>query len=258
MKCNKQLLLVTILLICLTACLGGPKQRKQKADQQLFSQAQKAFEARDYIDAIDLYQHFIDSYPHSKIFTIALQRLGESFEGLLETEYTRRIESGESAGTVLKQFLSQYGHYECWEESAAGLSYNLTHYKTILEKYPDSPIADEAAYRSIVWQTDYRGQPEGLLAELEQLEKILEQYPTTSLRHEILYKMAHRCHILHELYSFSYNPRVKDRARAGQYHTKTLYLYRLALNSPSHTKYSQKAWEGLKALESGTRIYLRE
>ena len=67
--------------------------------------------------------------------------------------------------------------------------------------------------------------------------------------------MAHRCHILYEIFSFSPQPGVLDRQKAAQFRTKALYLYKMALKSPDQTKYSQKAWAGLKALEDGRRIY---
>ena len=89
------------------------------------------------------------AYPQSKDYTIALQRLGESYEGLLEMEYQRRITSKESAPQVKKDFLAKYGHYNCWNDGPQGLTYNHACYKTLLEQYPDSPIADEAAYRMI-------------------------------------------------------------------------------------------------------------
>jgi hypothetical protein len=238
---------------------GGPKQKKKKDDQLLFSEAQKALDAKDYIDAIELFQLFAEKFPKSDRYTWALQRLGESFEWLLEIEYKKRVENGNQENEVKKEFLSKHGHYGCWEETSDGLKYNLMHYKIILDKFPDSEIADEAAYRIIPWEKDYKGQPEGLLRELNHLEQILEHYPSTSLRYETLYRMARRCHILYEIYAFSPGTGMRDRDKAEQYRNKALYLYKLALNSPRHTKYSQKAWKGLTLLEEGEkRIYILE
>lgn len=248
------------MLACLTSCMtaGLPKQQKKKEDQLLFSEAQKALDARDYVDAIDLFQLFSKKFPKSDQYTWALQRLGESFEGLLELEYRTRLNNGEPEDIAAKQFLSKYGRYSCWEESSEeGLTYNQRHYKMILEKFPDSSIADEAAYRLIPWQKDYHSRPEGPLQELKHLEEIIERYPATSLRPEILYKMSRRCHILYEIYAF---PRSgsRDADKAEQYRQKAFYLYKLVLNSPRHSKYSQKAWQDLNLLEKGKRIYILE
>lgn len=257
---RKKLILI-MLFVLVTACMttGGSKQHGKKEDQLLFLEAQKALDARDYIDAVDLFQLFIDRFPNSEGYTLALQRLGESFEGLIEIEYRKRIADGEQEAVVKQDFLSSYGHYKCWEETPDGLAYNLTHYKTIIEKFPDSLVADEAAYRIIPWEKDYKGSPEGLLRELRHLEKILEQYPSSSLRYEILYKIARRCHILYEIYAFSPHTNIRDKEKAEHYRTKAVFIYKLALESPSQTKYSHQAWEGLILLEEGRkRIYILE
>jgi len=246
--------------VALAGCLllsGPPREKKQSEEQRLFSEAQKAFDARDYADAVDLFQQFTQKFPRSERYTWALQRQGESLEGLLETAYQHRVAGGAPESAVRAEFLALYGHFDCWELSDEGLRYNRTHYKTILEKHPESPIADEAAYRCIVWATDYQGRPEAPLAELQALEAILEKYPSSSLRYEVLYKMAYRCHVLCEIYRFA--PQHRDERKAEQYRAKALYLYRLALNAPSQNVYAQKAWEGLRVLEEGTqRIYVSE
>lgn len=257
---RKKLILVMFFFLA-TACMttGGPKQHGKKEDQLLFLEAQKALDARDYADAVDLFQLFIDRFPNSEGYTLALQRLGESFEGLIEIEYRRRVANGEQEGVVKQDFLSRYGHCKCWEETPDGLTYNLMHYKTIIEKFPDSLVADESAYRIIPWEKDYKGSPEGLLRELKHLEKILEQYPSSSLRYEILYKMARRCHILYEIYAFSPGTGIRNKEKAEHYRSKALFLYKLALESPSQTRYSHQAWEGLTWLEEGQkRIYVLE
>ena len=238
---------------------GGTGQKKKKDDQLLFSEAQKALDVKDYVDAIDLFQTFAERFPKSDYYTWALQRLGESLEGLLDLEYRKRVENGEQESEVKKEFLSTHGHYGCWEETPDGLKYNLMHYKNILVKFPDSAISDEAAYKVIPWEKDYKGSPDGPLREITHLEQILERYPSTSLRCEILYKMARRCHIVYEIYAFSPSTGTRDREKAEQYRNNALYLYKLALKSPRHTKYSQKAWEGLTMLEEGKgRIYILE
>jgi hypothetical protein len=251
-------LIIIIILFSITGCIfsGQPKERSKKDDQLIFLQAQKAIDAKDYVDAIQLLQIFTEKFPDSDIYSMALQRLGESFEGLLELEYSGRIKNGEKEHSIKKEFLANYGKYNCWKEKKGGLKYNLTHYKLILEKYPDSPIADEAAYRMIPWEDSYNGKPDGPLKELNYLEDVLQKYPTTSLRPEILYKLAYRCHILYEMYAFSGIPGIKDEKLAAKYINKALFTYKLVLDSPTHTNYSKKAWEGLNSLEQKKRIYI--
>jgi hypothetical protein len=252
--------LVVLFVAGLTACLpsGGGKERKKPEDVALFAEAQKAFDVRDYAGAIELLELFLKRFPRSELYTWALQRLGESLEGALEVEYAEPVRKGTRERDARRDFLERHARHGCWREDAPALQYDGSHYRTILEQHPDSPIADEAAYRLITWEEDYRGRPEPVARELASLEQVLERYPETSLRYEILYKMAYRCHVLHELYAFSLRSGVRDRERAEQYRTKALYLYRLALGSPRHTVYTARAWEGMRALEEGRRIYLSQ
>jgi tetratricopeptide (TPR) repeat protein len=219
-------------------------------------EGQKAFEAKDYMKAIELFEKLIELFPESIAYTLAIQRIGESCEGLLEAEYQRRMEQGEAEPLVRQEFLSKLGHLKCWEENSNGLVYNQVHYKTILEHYPDSPIADEAAYRLISWENDYKGLPNGPLRELKHLQEILESYPTTSLRSQILYQIAERCHILYEIYSFSPRSDIRDTGKAQQYKEKAALSYQLCLGSPKHTMYAEKSWTNLQRLEEGKRIYI--
>ncbi len=244
------------MLVLFCGCLmGAPKEKKLKEDQALFKDAQKALDVRLYVDAIDLFKEFIKKYPDSKGYSWAFQRLGESFEGLIEVEYKRRIENGESEKSVRQVFLEKYGSFECWEEAPDGLHYDLSHYRFLLDEFPDSPIADEAAYRLIKQETDYRGDPAGYIKEIKELERILEKYTSTTLRPEILYRMANKCHILYEIYSFSPDLKIRDSEKASQYRSKTVFLYKLTLKSPEYSKFSTKAWRGLELLERGTCIY---
>ena len=247
--------IAAVVLLCGCALLPEMPERKPGEEQQLMAEAQKALDAKAYVDAITLLQKYTSAYPKSKDYTIALQRLGESYEGLLEMEYQRRIANKESAPQVKKDFLAKYGHYNCWNDGPQGLSYNRACYKTLLEQYPESPIADEAAYRMIQWEDNYHGQPDGVLRELKQLEEIFAKYPETSFRPMILYQMAQRCHILYEIYSFSPSPAVKNPQKAQEYREKTIYLYKLTLESPEHTKYAEKAWKDMDVLQKGGRIY---
>ncbi len=249
-------ILVLFILFIFCGCLfSAPKEKKLKEDQALFKDAQKALDARFYLDAIDLFKEFIKKYPDSKAYSWAFQRLGESFEGLIEVEYKKRIKKGELEKDVRQEFLEKYGFFECWEEVPDGLHYDLSHYRFLLDEFPDSPIADEAAYRLIKQEKDYKGDPEGYIKEIKELEKIFEKYTSTTLRPEILYRMANKYHFLYEIYSFSPDSKVRDSEKAAQYRSKAVFLYKLTLKSPDYSKYSTKAWRGLELLERGTRIY---
>jgi hypothetical protein len=249
------LALLSLILLCACALLPEMPKRKPGEEQSLMMEAQKALDAKAYVDAIALFQKYTSTYPKSKDYTIALQRLGESYEGLWNMEYQRRITNGEPAPQVKKDFLAKYGHYNCWLEGPRGLSYNRACFKTILDQYPDSPIADEAAYHMIQWEDSYHGRPDGVLRELKQLEEIFAKYPETSFRPMILYQMGQRCQILYEIYSFSPSPAVQNPQKAQEYREKTIYLYKLTLESPEHTTYAEKAWKDLDVLQKGERIY---
>ena len=253
----KKKILFCLLTILLTSCILLPEMPKRKPgeDRRYLIEGQKAFDTKAYPEAIRLFQTYLDKYPEAKDYTIVLQRLGESYEGLLELEYQRRIKNGEPEPIVRKQFLEKYGTYNCWETTPAGISYNRSQYKLILKKYPDSPIADEAAYRMITWEPSYHGRPEAVLRELKQLQEIFEKYPTTSFRPMILYQMAHRCHVLYEIYSFSPAAAVRNAQKAQEYREKALFLYQLSLKSPEHTKYADKSWKDMDLLQKGERIY---
>ncbi len=253
----KKSLLLCLLTILLNGCIFLPEmpQRKPGEEQRYLIEGQKAFDDKAYPEAIKLFQGYLDKYPESQESSIVLQRLGESFEGLLEMEYQRRIKNSEPEPLVRKQFLEKYGSYNCWETTSSGITYNRSQYKMLLEKYPDSPIADEAAYRMITWEPKYHGRPEGVLRELKQLQEIFEKYPTTSFRPMILYQMAHRCHTLYEIYSFSPAAEVRNPQKAQEYREKALFLYQLSLKSPEHTKYSDKSWKEMEQLQKGERIY---
>ena len=135
------------------------------------------------------------------------------------------------------------------------LNYDGRHYRRILDDYPDSNIADEAAYRLVLLRADTHDSPEDIKQELQDFEEVLERYPTTSFRYEIFYIMGNRCHQLYELYAYSSRPDAANRAEAQRYKEKAVYLYSLALKSPQHGLFSEKAWQNLQDLEDGRRIF---
>lgn len=250
---------LVVLLLVLPACMllgvgGGEPDRSD--EEIIFTEGQKAMEAKDYAQAISHFETYAREFPESRQYTWALQRLGESYEGLLDFYYTRKIAAGRPEPEVRKEFLSRFGQYKCWTETPAALRYNRMQYKRILDKYPDSEIADEAAYRMIDWEKDYQGRPDGALREIAALEQVLSRYPTTTLKSEILYKIARRCRMLYEMYAFSPKQDVRDPRKAAQYHEKTRYVYRLCLDASDRSDYGQKAWDELASFERGGRMYI--
>jgi len=238
--------------------LSGGGEPKKNDQQILFTEGEKAMEAKDYEQAIHHFQTFADEYPKSRQYTWALQRLGESYEGLLTFYYKKKIEAGKTEPEARRAFLAKYGHYNCWTETPDELQYNRAQYKLILEKHPKSDIADEAAYRMIVWEKDYKGSPEGVLREIAELEKVLSQYPDTSFKPEIIYKTARCCRTLYEMYAFSKKAGVRNAEKAEQYRAKTKFVYQLCLDSADRSDYGQKAWEEMQSFEQGRRIYIME
>lgn len=255
-KINQRALFLFMVLSLWGCAATELKESPLKDNQRLFMEAQKAFDAKAYLEAIELFQEYTQKFPESESFTWALQRLGECFEGLLKVEYRLRIENGEAEPIVKRSFLAKFSHFDCWKETNDGLTYTLVHYQRILTEYPDSSIADEAAYRMIPWVKDYKSLPDGPLKELKHLQEVLAKYPTTSLRPIILYQIAHRCHILYEIYAFSPHTDIQDNGKAKQYKEKALLSYQLCLGSPQHTKYSEKSWQDLERLQKGERIYI--
>jgi len=185
-------------------------------------------------------------------------RLGEAFEGLVENEYRQLVRDGMPEGAVRKVFLKKYGHYQCWIERPSGIYYNLIHYKEMMKKFPDSNYADEGAYHLIPWVYDYKGLPEGPLKEIEYLEKVLQDFPTTSLRPKIYYQIAYRLHMLYEIYAFSPQAGLRNEVEAIKYREKAQYFYKLVLKQPRQSKSSRSAWENLKKIEEGKRIYITQ
>ena len=211
-----------------------------------------------YEEAIEKCQGFMKNFPESKFYDLVLLKLGEAFEGLWEKDYYQLIKDGLAEEVARKKFLEKYGHYQCWLEKPSGIQYNLKRYKEMMGKFPESNYADEAAYHLIPWVYKYEELPESPLKEIEYLEKVLQDYPTTSLRPKIYYQIAYRLHLLYEVYAFSPQVDLRNKEEAGKFREKALYFYKLVLKQPVQSEFSRSAWEGLKKLEEGKRIYLRE
>lgn len=244
-------------VLFLSGCIpsGKTKTPDLPDDRLIFSQAQQALDARDYPDAAELLEIFLREFPQSKQYSWGLQRMGEAMEGLLHTQYLLPIERGQTEAASRKTFLASYGTYACWLEDNGRLTYDGSHYQKLLDDDPDSNIADEAAYRLVLLRADSQDSPENIKQELQDFERVLERYPSTSFRYEIFYIMANRCHQLYELYAYSPRPDTANRAEAQLYKEKAVYLYSLALKSPQHGLFAEKAWQNLRDLEDGRRIF---
>ena len=248
-----------LLILFLSSCIFIPTlEFKPSGEEAHLLEISKLFHDRVYEETIHSCQEFLKIYPESPFCDAVLVRLGESFEGLVEMNYHQLVKDGLSEGEVRKKFLEKYGHYQCWIESPGGIRYNLTHYKEMMEKFPDSNYADEAAYHLIPWIYEYEGLPEGPLKEIADLEKVLHDYPATSFRPKIYYQIAYRLHLLYEIYAFSPHPELRDPEEAKKYREKALYFYKLVLKQPEQSKFSRSAWDGVKKLEEGKRIYITQ
>jgi hypothetical protein len=246
-----------ILLLLFFGCLPSGKTRTPRMadDVRIFTQAQQALDVRDFDDAARLLQLFLREFPRSERYCWGLQRMGETMEGLLQHFYLRALERGQAESSARRTFLASYGSFGCWLTHSNRLSYDGSHYRRVLDEFPDSTIADESAYRLVLLDVDSNAGPEAIMQEVQGLEQVLERYPTTSLRYEILYGMAYRCHRLYELYAFSPRPGTTDREQAQQYRDQAIYLYSLAIKSPRHSLSAEKAWKNMRDLEDGRRLF---
>lgn len=252
-------LFLLVILGCFSACIFLPvPERKPGEEEALFQKIIELSEDRVYEEAIKACQDFMEGFPQSKMYDVVLLKLGEAYEGLLQIGYYQPVAEGMRAEEAYKQFIEKYGHYQCWIDTPCGLQYNLSHYREMMERFPDSPYADEGEYHLIVWACDYKGLPEGPLDEIGGMEKILQKYPTTSLKPEIYYKIAYRFHALYEIASFSPQKELRNPDKAKDYKDKALYFYQMSLRQPVQSKFSRKAWEDLGKLEDGKRVYIME
>jgi len=243
----------------LSSCVLLPTPEFKVGDEALqLQEITKMIDDRFYEQAVQRCQEFMKKFPKSKSSDVVLLRLGQAFEGLVEEEYHQVVRGGAAAEIAKKQFLEKYGHYQCWVEKPEGVFYDRKHYQEMRDKFPESNYADEAAYHLIPWVYDYQGLPEGSLKEIGYLEKVLQDYPTTSLKPELYYQIGYRLQILYEIYAFSPDAALRSAEEAKKYREKALYFYRLVLTQPTQSKFSRSAWEALKGMEEGKRVYLKE
>ena len=255
----RYLVALLTLLVFLSSCIFLPVPEKKLNEEQI--QLKAILELSDeelYEKAIDECQEFLAVFPESKYSDVVLLKLGEAYEGLLGNDYYEPIAKGTPEDETEEAFIAKHGHYQCWVETPCGLRYNLNAYKEMMERFPDSMFADEGAYHLIPWLCDYTEFPEGPLQEIGDLEKVLQTYPTTSLKGEIYYKIAYRFQILHEIFAFSPHMNLRDKDKADEYLEKARYSYQMSLKFPIQTEYSKRAWKDLNNLEEGKRIYILE
>jgi len=247
------------MLLCLSACIFLPSlERKPGEEETLFQKIMELSDDRIYEETIKACQEFMERFPESKMYDVVLLKSGEAFEGLLQPGYYQLVEEGMGAEAAKEQFMQKHGHYGCWNDTPCGLQYNLSHYREMMERFPDSMYADEGEYHLMAWSCDYKGLPEGPLEEIAGMEKVLQKYPTTSLKSELYYKIGYRFHVLYEISSFSPQKNLLNPDKAKEYKDKALYFYRMSLKQPLQSKFSKKAWEDLGRLEDGKRIYNTE
>lgn len=246
-----------LLMLFINSCILIPMpERKLSDEKQQLKEIIELSEGKLYEQTIETCQAFMKAFPKSEYYDIVLLKLGEAFKGLVEQDYRQPITDGRSEDEVRKNFMEKYGHYQCWLEGPCGIQYNLECFKEMMERFPDSNYADEATYHLIPWICEYHGSPEGLLEEIGHLEKVLQEYPTSSLRPEIYYLIAHRFHMLYEIHAFSPRAELRDAVEAEAYREKSIYFYKLVLKQPMQSEFSRSAWDGLKKLEEGERIYI--
>jgi outer membrane protein assembly factor BamD (BamD/ComL family) len=244
-----------IVLLFIQGCLiPGQQKPKKDPEREMFKEIMIAFNNRAYESTINTSRQFLSQYPESPGKDPVLMRMGESFDGLLHQHYQSLIDEGMDEAAARSSFLERYGHYDCWEERSGSLVYNKEIYRRLLEENPDSNYADEAAYNLIIFEQEYVEDPDRIRAEITSLEKVITKYPTTSLRPKIMFQMGYRFHLLHDLYSFSENPKKRDSDKAQENFQQAEYIYKLCLNLPHGAEYSKKALRYLEMLRQGTRI----
>lgn len=259
MKTHKSILLVAFLtvVVCTAGCfLLAPKAPQENPEQQLLREITTAFESRAYESSITLCRQFLDRYPESERKDGVFIKLGESYEGLLRREYHARIEEGMEEASARAAFFAKYNHYDCWEDKEGVLVYNKEVYRRLLAENPHSPYADEAAYNLISWEEEADADPSRLRNEIDSLNKLLNTYPTSTLRPKIFFQLGYRFHLLYEIYSFSPDHAQRDREKAQENLQQAEYLYRLCLNTPRGSEYSKKALRNLELIRQGTAVFI--
>jgi outer membrane protein assembly factor BamD (BamD/ComL family) len=247
------LLLVPFLSGCFLLGFGTPKN----PEQELFDEIMTAYNNRAYESCIKSCEQFLSKYQRSKVRESAMMRMGESFEGLLNRDYHELISKGMEEKKARASFLAKHGWYNCWEVHEEGLRYNKEMFRKLLKENPQSFYADEAMYNLISWESDYKEDPERVKKEINGLNGVLAQYPTTSLRPKIYFQLGYRFQVLYEIYSFSKDQGKRDEAKAKESFDRAEESYNLCLNSPEQSEYSQKALRYLDLLRNKTRIYIK-
>lgn len=247
------LLLMPFLSGCILFGIGTDKN----PEQELFDEIMTAYNNRAYESSIKSCEQFLAEYPKSKVEDSVMMRMGESLEGLLNRDYHELISKGMEEKKARDSFLAKHGSYHCWEVCEAGLRYNKEMFRKLLKEKPKSFYADEAAYNLISWESDYKEDPERVQKEINGLNGVLTQYPTTSLRPKIYFQMGYRFQILYEIYSFAKDQGKRDETKAKESFGKAEYLYNLCLNFPEESEYSQKSLRYLDLLRHETRIYIK-
>jgi outer membrane protein assembly factor BamD (BamD/ComL family) len=247
------LLLVPFASGCFLFGLGTGKN----PEQELFDEIMTAYNNRAYESSIKACEEFLAKYQRSKVKESVMMRMGECFEGLVNRDYHELISKGMEEKKARDSFLAKHGSYHCWELRDEQLRYNKEMFQKLLKENPQSVYADEAMYNLISWETNYKEDTEQVEKEIKDLNGVLTQYPTTSLRPKIYFQMGYRFQILYEIYSFAKNQSKRDKTKAQESFRHAEDLYNLCLNSPEESEYSQKALRYLDLLRNQSRIYIK-
>ncbi len=254
---KKKILLICIALStlaqgCILMQAGAPPELT--AEQKLYMEIMTAFDNRAFESCMTLSQQFLSQYSKSPGRDAVMIRMGEASEGLLKQRYYEQIAEGAAETEVRDSFLSAFGRFDCWETRDGMLAYNKQAFRQLLDENPDSNYADEALYNLIFWARDYNKDPQRINEEIAALENVITQYPTTSLRPKILFKMGYRYHLLYELYQYSPDPDVRSDVKAQESRDHAEYSYKLCLSAATGGEYAKRSLEYLEILKRGDRL----
>ncbi len=252
-----------------------------KADAKLFVQASNYqdptwrwffWSPERYKLALRLYKRLIDYFPNSKYRAAALFRYGECAERIVVEVNKLKIKFEELKKSGIDKDYKKYLGLDCYRKW--GLEFEFSHlgdeyyyggdvYETIVQKYPKSEWADNAAYKliQIPFQHSrcWEGHPGGPLAALKLCENFLKNYPNSELRPEALLHLGYLYRALYEIYSYVDKKEIYnfyDLQKANAYRQKAINLYQKIVKEYPSTKYAAKAEVNIYEIEHGKNVYV--
>ncbi|MCK5187525.1 MAG: hypothetical protein KAR43_10390, partial [Deltaproteobacteria bacterium] len=101
-----------LLILFVNSCIFIPMPERKLSDEKLqLIEIIELSKDKLYEKAIEKCQEFMKDFTESEYYDIALLRLGEAFEGLIEQDYLQLIKGGKSKEEARESFLGKYGHY---------------------------------------------------------------------------------------------------------------------------------------------------